>query len=667
MSRKSFASPSKKIHQDTLEKLIGLGPRSMQKSYYPELKARLDELTRFKNLLDNVNDLIILIDIPSGLIIDVNQTTASLLGFTSEEILGRSLSHLMNRGEAERVYGFFSQDKISSRLIQTTLITAQNQGVPVEINCKIVRMEPDGFGVLIARNISDREKARQEIELQRTFFRQLFENSPKATVMLDGDFQIVEINQSFSSLFGYAKMEIYGTSISKCITPEKLVHEDAALQDNLLAGQSMGMETKRCAKDGRMIDVELLCIPVSFEGKFRGAFYIFSDLTEKRKAEQIMIQQQKLESIGLLAGGIAHDFNNLLHAMGGNLQQLDMKIPEGHPGKERIGTIQKSIDRAAKLVRQMLLYSRKAETHMQSLDLNREIRFAANLLERSIPKMISIELDLDRETRTIKADPVQMEQVLLNLGKNAADAMPGGGRLHIQTRNTVLDQNYVKTHQGAKPGEYVLMTVTDTGCGIDKETLEQIFNPFFTTKEVGKGTGLGLASVYGIVKAHEGYIMCYSEPGQGTAFKIYLPAAQQENADHAEKEEQESVSQEGTETILVVDDDDEIRELTTEILEDSGYQVLGTASGEQALELFKDQAAKVDLVLMDLNMPGMGGGQCTRKMIEINPQAKVLVTSGYPASGHGREASELGAKDFISKPFQTKELLTRIREVLERE
>ena len=261
------------------------------------------------------------------------------------------------------------------------------------------------------------------------------------------------------------------------------------------------------------------------------AYATFEDITELKRSEEEqeklqaqLLQAQKMESVGVLAGGIAHDFNNLLHAMGGNLELLDRKIPEDHPGKKRIPTIQKSINRAAQLVRQMLQFSRKAEAKTQDMDLNQEIQHAAEMLERTIPKMISIELDLDKDVWTIHADPVQVEQVLLNLGGNAADAMPDGGRLIIETSNVEVDEDLANEHTGLKKGEYVLLMVSDTGCGMDEDTVDKVFDPFFTTKEVGKGTGLGLASAYGIVQTHEGYISCQSQPGKGTAFKIYWPA-----------------------------------------------------------------------------------------------------------------------------------------------
>ncbi len=497
-----------------------------------------------------------------------------------------------------------------------------------------------------------------------------------AIIMMDFDGNISFWNPAAEAIFGYPMEEAIGQNLHFLLAPER--YHEAFLNafpdfQNTGRGNAIGgpIELTARRKDGLEIPVSLSLSAIKLKGKWNSVG-IVRDVTDFRHAEEEreklqaqLFQAQKMESIGMLAGGIAHDFNNLLHAMGGNLELLDMKIPDDHPGKKRIQNIQKSMGRAAQLVRQMLLFSRKADVRTQVLDLNQEIHDVAQMLEQSIPRMISIELILDKNAWSINADPTQVGQVLLNLGTNAADAMPGGGRLIIETANAALDQDFVRTHTRAKPGKYVLMTVSDTGTGMDKETLQHVFEPFFTTKEVGKGTGLGLGSAYGIVKAHGGYITCYSEPGQGTTFKIYWPAAEQGEIEPVEKQTEQAVSQDGTETILVVDDDDQIRELTSEILEDSGYQVISAESGEQALEIFRKKAKDIDLVLMDLNMPGMGGSKCTRKMITLDPSVRVLVASGYSVNGHGKAAFEFGAKDFISKPFQADQLLAKVRQVLD--
>ena len=284
---------------------------------------------------------------------------------------------------------------------------------------------------------------------------------------------------------------------------------------------------------------------------------------------------------------------------------------------QKLEEIEKACGRATQLVMQLLLFSRKMKAERQPLDLNEEVEHVRKLLERTLPKMIDIRLLLGRDLWTVQADPVQIEQTLLNLGSNAADAMPDGGRLLLETQNITLDED-AHTHLGASAGNYVQLTVSDDGCGMDKETMEHIFDPFFTTKAFGKGTGLGLASVYGIVKGHGGCIICYSESGQGTIFKIYLPAIEREVRDVAGRQ-LENQPKGGTETILLVDDEKPIRDFATEILKRFGYQLMIGSSGEEALEIYADKKNLIDLVVLDLGMPGMGGHQCLQKLRQANP------------------------------------------------
>ena len=398
---------------------------------------------------------------------------------------------------------------------------------------------------------------------------------------------------------------------------------------------------------------------------------IMRDISERKQVEQErermqsqLFQSQKMESIGILAGGVAHDFNNMLHAMRGNIEMLLLSKPEGHPDSVRLMTAMRSMNRAAQLIQQLLVFSRKAAPRKMHVDLNQEVQDMAQLLERTIPKNITLELHIDPEARPIFADPMQIEQILLNLANNAVDAMPDGGKLVVETINVVLDETYTRLHPGASAGPYVLLTVTDSGCGMDKEVLDHAFDPFFTTKEVGKGTGLGLASVYGIVKAHGGHIQCYSEPGKGTTFRVYLPTGEQGDIPETQLLP-ESSPQGGHETILVVDDEPEIRELTKEALESLGYSVKSCATGEDAVGIYKDEGKSIDLVLLDLNMPGMGGYRCLQELMQLDASAKVVIASGYTVNGHGKEALASGAKGFIGKPYQLKELAAAVREVLD--
>ena len=309
------------------------------------------------------------------------------------------------------------------------------------------------------------------------------------------------------------------------------------------------------------------------------------------------------------------------------------------------------------------MFSRKVEPKRIPLDLNRQILQVEQLLSRTIPKMIDIQMNLSPSLMAIYADPNQVEQVLMNLAVNALDAMPAGGRLNIGTKNASLDEEYAKTHLGARPGEYVLLTVSDTGHGMDKGTLEHIFEPFFTTKELGRGTGLGLAMVYGITKQHDGYITCESEVGQGTTFNVYFPAMEPEmEPDVATSGEFPAF---GTETILLVDDEEYVRDLGVRMLNRAGYTVLTAANGEEALDVYARERERIALVILDLIMPTMGGTDCLGHLCQIEPKLKVLVASGLSDAASVGACMEMGARGFVSKPFKLKELLRQVRTILD--
>ena len=315
-------------------------------------------------------------------------------------------------------------------------------------------------------------------------------------------------------------------------------------------------------------------------------------------------------------------------------------------------------------MRQLLLFSRKMGTERMPLDLNAEVEQALDILKSGIPKMIEVEFKPDEKLWVIDADPVQVEQIILNMGGNAADAMPDGGRLTIETANVTLDEQYAQNQFEARPGRYVRLTVADTGHGMDPSTVEHIFEPFFTTKEIGKGTGLGLASVYGIVKSHDGYIRCQSEPGRGAIFHVFLPAVQEVRPSLTE-DLGAALPRGGEETVLLVDDEESIINLAKHALTKFGYSVLTASCGEDALEIFGQNQGQIDLVVMDIGMPGMGGHKCLRELLRIDPGAKVLVASGYAVNGQVKETLEAGAAGFVGKPYQVTELLDTVRKVLD--
>lgn len=528
-------------------------------------------------------------------------------------------------------------------------------------------------GIGVTQDITEMKIAQDSLLDCEARFKTLFENAPMSYQSLDIDGNFLEVNNTWLSVMGYTREEVIGRNFSEFLHPEWRDHFKQNFPIFKAVGEILGVEFEMQKKDGSLI-------LVSFQGKiakddkgdFKQTHCVFRNITDQRKAEEEknrlesqLRQAHKMEALGTLAGGIAHDFNNILAAIIGysELAVEDAEFGVADP-KPMIEVI-KAGNRAKELVTQILSFSRKLAPTLKSIHLNEVVEETERIFERTIPRMVSIEHNLADELWSVEADANQLIQVLINLGSNASDAMPDGGRLVIETKNVVLDDDYSRKHAGASPGQYVLLTVSDTGHGMDQETLGHIFDPFFTRKEVGKGTGMGLATVYGIVKNHGGYIMCYSEVDQGTTFKVYLPASQQEKIEDQPVEMKVSGYVGGTETILLVDDEEDLRNLGKLLLARQGYQVILAESGEQALEIYQQQGQDIDLVILDISMPGMGGRACLQELKSSDPATKVIVASGYALNGETQSIAEAGANAFISKPFSRADLLKLVREVLD--
>lgn len=403
---------------------------------------------------------------------------------------------------------------------------------------------------------------------------------------------------------------------------------------------------------------------ISQEGTIRGCQATVEDISQQRALEEQLRQAQKMEAVGTLAGGIAHDFNNLLHIISGHAELLDMGLAERRLKFGELDAIRQAAHRGADLVKQILTFSRRIDARFESINLNEEVRSTERLLYRTIPKMIEIELRLDDGLDRVRADSAQIEQMLINLAVNAKDAMPEGGRLVIETRNVNLDAQYCKSHAEIVPGRYVLLKVSDTGHGMDEEVRQHIFEPFFTTKGLADGTGLGLATVFGVVKMHAGHITCQSEVGKGTTFEIYFPVAETAKPEVV-GEQQVAVVSGGAETILVVDDEELIRHLAKRILEKSGYSVLTARSGKEGIKVYAQHKSEISLVILDLIMPQMGGKQCLEELLKISPQVKALIASGFAVEGDTKAFLDTEAKGIVPKPFNMRELLRSVRHVLD--
>ena len=635
----------------------------------------------------------ILIRNREGRITMVNPVGVNLLeAAKAEDLIGRAYLDLVHPEDrslsAERIEkiflmavghppaGEFNQTAVPPR--EHRMVTLRGEVIYVESTGVAFHHKGESFIQGIFRNITERKRAEEALRQSEEKYRRLFEESKRAEelyrsllnssadaiVIYDLEGKVRYVNPSFSRIFGWTLEELVGKRIPFVVDSESDVTQ-AEIRGLLEGGAPVNFETRRFTKDGRTLSVTISGSRYDdHEGVPAGILVILHDITRTKALEAQFRQAQKMEAIGTLAGGIAHDFNNLLQAIGGYAQLLLWGKSAKDPGYQELLEIQKAVQRAAQLIRQLLTFSRKVEGKRRPLDLNREILEAEKVLKVTLPKMIGIDLHLGSRLEAVNADPVQIEQILLNLGSNAADAMRDGGRLILETRNASLDEEFCRQHLGARPGNYVLLTVADNGQGMDRETVQHIFEPFFTTKEVGKGTGLGLASVYGIVKSHGGYILCESEAGQGTIFKIYLPAVQEKETP-VEKGVEEAPFQGGSETILVVDDEASVRELAVQILQRYGYEVVAADCGEAALGTFQTHPGGIDLVILDLGMPGMGGLNCLRGLVKIDASVRVLIASGYSVNGSVQECLESGAAGYIGKPYRLKDLLAKVRTVLE--
>jgi PAS domain S-box-containing protein len=469
-----------------------------------------------------------------------------------------------------------------------------------------------------------------------------------------------------------------GTNLPEGITCHALTHRSdkpcdgadnpCTIEKTKQSGQPVVLEHTHYDAHGNARYVEIHASPIfDSQGKIVQVIESTIDITERRSMEAQLLQSQKMEAVGRLAGGVAHDFNNVLTAIMGYSELALDALPEDHPEHNHIEEIRNAGERAAALTRQLLAFSRKQIFQPEVLCLNEVVDGMAKMLRRMIPEDVELVTVLDPALERVMLDPMQVEQILMNLAVNARDAMPKGGKLTVETANVELDVAYTKSHPEVQPGNYVMLAVSDTGCGMDRETQAHIFEPFFTTKEKSKGTGLGLSTVYGIVKQSGGSIFVYSEPGKGTAFKIYLPRAEEapgERGPAAEKRPGPALPQ-GTETVLVAEDDETIRRMIYEILQYSGYAALEAGRGEEALRLAGEHAGPIHLLITDMVMPGMGGRDLAGRLAALRPGVRVLYVSGYTDDAIVRHGVLEPGLAFLQKPFKPEALLLKVRETLD--
>lgn len=528
---------------------------------------------------------------------------------------------------------------------------------------------------LTYEDITVQEEARQKLlenqkkykrlykksKMEEHLYRSLIESSADAIIIYDLDGNVQYISPTFTEIFGWPEEEVLSRRIP--FVPDAEKAETISIIESVVREgiACRNFETKRLTMDGDIVEVSISASRYNdYQGNPAGTLVIIRDIAEKKKLEAQLQQAQKMEAIGTLAGGIAHDFNNLLMGIQGNASLMLMKVEEDHPIYEKLKSIEDQVQSGSKLTGQLLGYARQGRYEIRAININDIVKETADTFGRT-KKEISVHTELDQNLRGIDADRTQIEQVLLNLCVNAWQAMPGGGDLFMETRNVSYEEMRGKVYK-VKERDYVLLSVRDTGVGMDQKIMEKIFDPFFTTKGMGHGTGLGLASVYGIIKGHGGYIDVETKKMKGSTFSIYFPASSRSVA--AEKEMVDSAAGQGVGTILLVDDEETVATVALELLEALGYTVLVARDGESAINIYKQNKEKIGLVLLDMVLPGMDGGEIFNEMKKINPQVRVLLSSGYSLNGQAQEILDRGCKGFIQKPYRVNALKKAIDEIL---
>jgi two-component system, cell cycle sensor histidine kinase and response regulator CckA len=512
------------------------------------------------------------------------------------------------------------------------------------------------------RDMTARKKAEEALRRSEDMYRTLIAASPDSIVVTDMSGRVTLGSRKALDLFEVPEGHGIGRSILDWVSPQDRLKAETAIRQLSTTGEFLFGEFVLKRDDGAFFEAEVHAAPLRWSGgEARGVIFIVRDVTERKTLQAQLLQAQKMEAIGTLAGGVAHDFNNIIMAIMGFTGLIETMVPDDHPVRNHLHQIHACTSKAANVTRSLLTFSRKQAMELTPLNINVVIKDVEKLLRRLVPEDVRITLSLNDQVVTM-ADATQINQVLINLISNAKDAMPKGGSLHIETKMVEVGKEFRQAHGFGEPGRYGLIAVTDTGPGMDEVTKKKIFEPFFTTKEVGKGTGLGLAIVYGIIKQHNGYITVSSEPGKGARFEIYLPAV---NAEVGEAEMGPDSIPGGTETILLVEDDNDVRTIAAEILRVSGYAIIEAEDGEAAVRKYREHRDSIDLLVLDVVMPGKNGKEVYEEIREMTPSVRVIFMSGYTGDIVLDRGIGHGTTDYISKPLSADELLKRIREALD--
>jgi PAS domain S-box-containing protein len=627
-------------------------------------EALRDSEMSYRELYNNSMDCIFIHDYETGAIVDVNSTTSRVLGYSIEEIKRSNIGELSTNQypytHEESVRWVMKVKTEGPQKFEWLAKDRNGRSIWFEIYLLCARIAGKKRILAFCHDITERKHSGEERERLML----AIEQAAEVIVITDVEATIQYVNPAFERVTGYTREEAIGKNprILQSGEHDKAFYMD--MWDMLKRGASWTGRLINKKKDGSLFTEEAMISPVrDASGNTVNYVCVKRDVTHEIKLETQLRQSQKMEAVGQLAGGVAHDFNNLLQAINGYAELALSSLDADHVAHDHVGEIAKAGERAARLVHQLLAFSRQQVLEMKDINLNDLIVDLMKIIRRVIGEHITLELPGSPEIGIVRADPGQVEQILMNLCVNARDAMPDGGRITIETENVVINEAFCELHPWAEPGHYVLLIVTDTGCGMDKAALANIFEPFFTTKEVGKGTGLGLSTVYGLVKQHRGMVNVYSEVGKGTTFRIYLPVVERSTTEVDMKIEDSAKG--GTEIILLAEDDEVVRRLSRDILEGAGYTVLTAADGEEALQVFEANVDKIDLALLDVVMPKLGGRAVYEKIKMQHPETRILFSSGYSMNAiHTNFVLEEGFQ-LLRKPYQRNDILLKVRETLD--
>jgi PAS domain S-box-containing protein len=645
------------------------------KPTYEELKQKIAELERnilqyentenqYRYLVDSNTDSLYLVDEKCRYIF-MNNNHIQRLKLPIEKIIGHSYdgfhSAEQSKEFAEKVKEVYTanksvQDEHQSPRSGYFLRTFSPVRDSID-NKKIIAV------AIVSKNITERRVAEEALRKSEEKYRLLIENSNDAIfIIMDG--KIKYANLHTAQMIGYGMKELSSISFINLVVSEDrdMVLE---LQESCLQGENpnINYSFRITNKQGTTLWVETNSVGINWDNE-PAILNSMRNITKQKRTEARLFQAQKMESIGTLAGGIAHDFNNLLMGIQGHASLALLLMDPQNAYFEHLKTIETLVMSGADLTKQLLGFARGGKYEIKTVDLNLLIQKTSETIGRT-KKEIKIHSNFQDDLWPVDVDHGQIEQVLLNLYVNAWQAMPGGGNLYLETKNVFVEESHFKPYVTMN-GHYVKISVTDTGVGMDEKTKERIFEPFFTTKEMGRGTGLGLASVYGIIKNHNGFINVYSEKGQGTTFNIYLPASPKKDThDKGKDVDGDNVLPKGAETILLVDDESMILTVGSELLKTLGYTILTAQDGSSAINLYKNSKENIDLVILDMVMPEMSGGEIFDELKKINPQVKVLLSSGYSLNGQASRIIKRGCVGFIQKPFTIRDIASQLRKIFD--